>query len=110
MAQYMRKGIELSPTQNFWTYFDTTNGGIDHTCSDAFGAIYLGVLGRVPRPEFDWSCIQYRLDGDTEKIQKAVFINPVTSKEQSLRHIIINLNDEHRWTREQIADWLESLN
>jgi len=27
----------------------------------------------------------------------------------SLKNVIIGLNDRHKWTREQIADWLESL-
>lgn len=35
--------------------------------------------------------------------------HPVTSKIENLFNIIINLNDYHKWTREQIADWLETL-
>lgn len=31
------------------------------------------------------------------------------SHEGSLDQVIMHLNDSHRWTREQIADWLESL-
>lgn len=30
-------------------------------------------------------------------------------KQMSLDRMIIHLNDEHQWTREQVADWLESL-
>lgn len=26
-----------------------------------------------------------------------------------VNHIVMHLNDEHRWTREQIADWVESV-
>lgn len=36
-------------------------------------------------------------------------IDPVYGTESRLIWIIINLNDEHHWTREQIADWLETL-
>lgn len=27
----------------------------------------------------------------------------------TIRNLVMHLNDEHRWTREQIADWLETL-
>jgi hypothetical protein len=30
-------------------------------------------------------------------------------RSSALDRMIIHLNDEHRWTREQVADWLESL-
>lgn len=32
-----------------------------------------------------------------------------SSHRELLPDIIIHLNDEHHWTREQIADWLETL-
>lgn len=35
--------------------------------------------------------------------------HPVTGNRRTLARTIINLNDEHRWTREQIADWIETL-
>lgn len=35
--------------------------------------------------------------------------HPVTGEAHSLRGVIMNLNDGHGWTREQIADWLETL-
>ena len=35
--------------------------------------------------------------------------HPVDGRQGSLKHVIINLNDQHRWTREQIADWLDTL-
>lgn len=31
------------------------------------------------------------------------------SRMYPLKGLIIHLNDEHKWTREQIADWLETL-
>lgn len=34
--------------------------------------------------------------------------HPVTGAEQVLHSIIMNLNDTHKWTREQIADWIEN--
>jgi hypothetical protein len=35
--------------------------------------------------------------------------NPMTDEVLALREVIINLNDRHKWTREQIADWIETL-
>jgi hypothetical protein len=35
--------------------------------------------------------------------------NPVTGKEGSIENIIIHLNDHEKWSREQIADWLDTL-
>jgi hypothetical protein len=35
--------------------------------------------------------------------------HPVTKSEGIIKDIIINLNDYHKWTREAVADWLETL-
>ena len=35
--------------------------------------------------------------------------NPETGALESIKNIIIKLNDIDKWTREQIADWLETL-
>lgn len=35
--------------------------------------------------------------------------NPVTNKTGTLRSVIISLNDNSKWTRERIADWLDTL-
>ena len=35
--------------------------------------------------------------------------NPVTGRQASLKATIIKLNDTHKWSREKIADWLETL-
>lgn len=36
-------------------------------------------------------------------------IHPVTNKKNNLYEIVMDLNDGHMWTREQIADWLDTL-
>lgn len=36
-------------------------------------------------------------------------VNPVTGYLASLWNTVITLNDEQKWTREQIADWIETL-
>lgn len=45
-----------------------------------------------------------QLPGLKEKVK-----NPVTGNESTLERVIINLNDQHQWTREKIADWLDTL-
>ncbi len=34
--------------------------------------------------------------------------NPITGERQSLDHITAFLNDDQKWSRERIADWIES--
>jgi hypothetical protein len=35
--------------------------------------------------------------------------HPISKREMPLGSAIINLNDQHKWTREKIADWIETL-
>lgn len=35
--------------------------------------------------------------------------NPMTGASGMLKNVIMNLNDTHGWTREEIADWLDTL-
>src|SRR5687767_2322560 len=35
--------------------------------------------------------------------------HPVTGKEGDLRNIIMDLNDHYKWTRDEVADWIETL-
>jgi hypothetical protein len=39
----------------------------------------------------------------------ALVKHPVTGDHERVRSIIVNLNDGHRWSRERIADWLDTL-
>lgn len=36
-------------------------------------------------------------------------VHPITGFTHPLRNIIMNLNDSYKWTREQIADWLDEI-
>lgn len=44
------------------------------------------------------------LPGVNERVK-----HPIDGYTLSIREIIMTLNDKHRWTREQIADWLDKL-
>lgn len=40
---------------------------------------------------------------------RANVLHPLNGVQMPLNEIVVNLNDTHRWTRERIADWLETL-
>src|ERR1044072_683200 len=40
---------------------------------------------------------------------KEMVTHPLSKQKMTLERAIISLNDQHKWTREQIADWLETL-
>lgn len=44
---------------------------------------------------------------DVMKDQSCPVCQPFTVASHSLASIMFHLNDDHRWTREQIADWLQ---
>ena len=48
--------------------------------------------------------LSYKLPGASFKVN-----HPVTGTETTLRQVVISLNDTYHWTREEIADWLESI-
>jgi asparagine synthetase A len=50
------------------------------------------------------SFLAHKLPGVDKKVT-----HPVNKTEHRLFDIIISLNDDHKWTREQIADWIETL-
>lgn len=48
--------------------------------------------------------LSYELPGANEMVK-----HPVTNDIRPLRSVIMNLNDSHGWSRDQIADWVEAL-
>jgi len=63
-------------------------------------SIYSGELQHEPSA----SALATLLPGVREKVE-----HPLTKEITTLRYAIISLNDTYKWTREQIADWLETL-
>ena len=97
LAAYIRAGASRGP-QCFGSYFDEKGG------SCALGAVYEGVY-HLPREhgklipdhlERLFRC----LDEMTKKCPQGC------SKRLPLASMIVHLNDDHRWSREQIAEWL----
>lgn len=66
--------------------------------------IYKNDPGPSPKPGLSLSSKAATLPGVHTKVK-----HPITSRQTSIYSIIIDLNDDERWTREQIADWVETL-
>lgn len=77
----------------------------EQICSCALGAAYEAITGRIAANSLEvnekFLFSGYELD--------KYLLHPETLLIDNLHHIITNLNDEYKWTREQIADWVESL-
>ena len=40
---------------------------------------------------------------------RRLIVHPITFQKEDMYSVITSLNDHYRWTREQIADWLDTL-
>lgn len=116
LSTLIREGAKKRP-QAFGNYLEMTNDlnpeGVPYAYSTcAIGAAYEALTGELPDyAEFDrdlnertlktvnaWSaCIPYPEGTDPK------------GGEDSVNDVVVNLNDDYRWTRERIADYLESV-
>jgi hypothetical protein len=100
LASFIRTGLARRRVQAIGRYFQGKNA------SCALGAAYEGM---------------YRLPADAENVHPSkdlqwffLCLDTVKScpaegckKKLSLAAVIVHLNDDHLWTREDIADWIE---
>jgi hypothetical protein len=104
LAAFIRAGANRRPEQAYGDYFK----GKYASC--ALGAAYEGMY-RLPddasgtRPTKDLEWFFDVLEGTVRRC-------PVEgcTKKLVLSALIVHINDAHRWSREQIATWLESVN
>ena len=97
LAEAIVAGAKRRPSQAFGEYFD------DHGGSCALGAAYEGAYSL---PD-DAHAIRPRLDRLFDCLENVRRRCPVgCNKRLPLNAIILHLNDDHHWTREQIAAWL----
>ena len=101
LAEAIRHGAVTRPDQAFGHYFE------GRRASCALGAAYEGMYrlpdnadGTRPTKDLEWffDC----LEGTIRRCPAEG-----CRKRLTLAAILVHLNDEHRWTREQIATWLE---
>jgi hypothetical protein len=104
LASYIRAGAERRPDQAFGDYFK------GQRASCALGAAYEGMY-RLPR-QADGTHPTKDLDWFFDCLEGTVRRCPAErcSKTLVLSAIIVHLNDDHRWSREAIAQWLEATN
>ena len=104
LADAIRKGADRRPEQAFGDYFR----GRKASC--ALGAAYEGMYrlpdnadGTRPTKDLEWffDC----LEGSVRRCPA-----DGCRKRLTLASILVHLNDEHRWSREAIASWLEKEN
>jgi hypothetical protein len=104
LSQAIREGAKHHE-QHFHSMFQHRNRQIVRSC--AFGAAIVGLFG-VQRA-YD-NMMLSDIERETgAPLHSALATNPVTGVEDELSEVIIALNDQQRWTREAIADWLESI-
>jgi hypothetical protein len=105
LASFIRAGAERRPDQAYGDYFK------GQRASCALGAAYEGMYrlprqadGLHPTKDLDWffDC----LEGTIRRCPGG----DGCQKRLSLASIIVHLNDDHRWSREQIATWLDAVN
>lgn len=84
--------------------------GVLSSC--ALGAAWEGTYGEPQSGVFKWDeDMQRELKSVYPELTRAVRC-PVCPKDNgpmSLESVIVDLNDLHHWTREEIADWLDTL-
>lgn len=101
----IRKGIAIRPKQCFGDFY--LDGG---TC--VFGAMYEGLTGQQP-PSFTLNASNQEIDEMLILLEVAtgIPIPKLTGErgETPLANEIFHHNDHDHWTREQNADWLESI-
>lgn len=106
LADAMRKGSEQVP-QAFRTLFDGDEHVITGAC--ALGAALLGVYG--PAVYYKSSEVAALADAFGSVLRRNVSF-PCScgeGKVAALEEVVFHLNDHARWSRERIADWLDTL-
>jgi hypothetical protein len=100
LADAILEGAKRRPSQSFGSYFS------DNGSSCALGAAYDGIYHLR---EVDGHTRPRRLDYLFECLDNVALACPVGCKKKiPLGALIVHLNDDHEWTREQIAAWLKA--
>jgi hypothetical protein len=97
LAQAIMTGVRRRPVQSFGEYFGE-NGG-----SDALGAAYEGIF-LLPRDVRGFHPRVWRLFDFLESTPRHCPAG--CRKFLPIAALMVHLNDDHQWTREQIADWV----
>ena len=97
LAAAILTGVRRRPTQSFGEYFGE-NGG-----SDALGAAYEGIF-LLPRDVRGYHPRVWRLFDFLESTPRHCPAG--CHKFLPIAALMVHLNDDHKWSREQIAEWV----
>jgi hypothetical protein len=97
LARAIMRGVSRRPVQSFGEYFGE-NGG-----SDALGAAYEGIF-LLPRDVQGFHPRVWRLFDFLENTARRCPAG--CHKRLPVAALMVHLNDDHHWTREQIAEWV----
>ena len=116
LASYIREGCRYHPIcrnafielvqHGYWRYERRTKW---HTCTLA--SAYAGAFGptSIERPEFSYSMAIWKLSQKLGLNIGTYLVTGPTNRKQNLADEMIELTDTNLWTREGVADWLETV-
>jgi hypothetical protein len=106
LSQLMREGAKLRPqVKQFYFWHDELTGECTGSC--AIGAVFEALNPEIDRRRFyGWQDLLDYLGWDAADQE---VIHPVTGGGRRLNVAIFSLNDDYSWSREDIANWLESI-
>lgn len=104
----IRKGAKLHPQGH--ELFGKYNQDNSEFFTCAVGAAYEAITGIKPPVSGRDAGVRTTVSEAVRKnIDTVIVANPLDGEEASLFDTITFLNDRSNWTREHIADWLETL-
>ncbi len=114
LSEAIRLGAMLRPRQAFWTLYEPD---IDATCALGAAADAIGILDTTTSNAFivratapqEWRGVATRLVDCP--VCEGPFDPPPAFGYRAcdVQSAIVHLNNDHRWSRERIADWVETL-
>lgn len=105
LSEAIRKGSELRPMGKRALFVRREDGVI---CSCALGAAYEAITGSHTTPSVIDIAARDPLGNSFPALFKP-FATSVSGYDLQLHEIIAQTNDSGKFTREEIADWLESI-
>lgn len=101
LSEAIREGAKLRP-MGYVSYFPMNNKG--ELCSCAFGAAYEALMANTDYVYFNK--LEAMVGVDTVEAQLK---SPLNDGVYSLFTVVTDMNDSHKYTREEIADYIEQF-
>ena len=98
LSDAIRRGCGMYPVQAFGIMFSLHEDG---ACAWGAAVGVMGVVETWPAPLASFSLSDAKCPEHCHAAERDSHI--------PLKNIIFHLNDDHHWTREAIADWVESI-